>query len=348
MVVARTQRLKGVAVEIALGALVVALAALAGWLVLLASVRREVSGLGRDVVGIGRQLEDIRREMGDVHKTTATGSQSLGNVYDRLARIDGAANQILTELTPNVMSLRDLLRAPAARGPFGEAALKAILDDCLPRDSVAFQHAFRDGARVDAAVLLTDGIIPIDSKFQLDAFRRMLEAPPEGDVREAARQFTAQFRAHIDKVATYVRETEGTFPFALMYLPSEAVFYEAIVRDKWGLAEYAYARRVYPVSPGTAHLFMLTIGRGLRGLRVQERAQEIVAHLGALNRDFLAFQSGFRYLGTHLTNARNRYDDVDRAMVPFGKRLATYLDSDAGPAGAELEPVVEAVPAGLL
>lgn len=241
-------------------------------------------------------------------------------------------------------STRQMLRAPKARGQFGELLLERLLADVLPNENFALQHRFRNGTIVDAAVLIGGGLVPIDAKFPDAAFRRIIDADTDAARSLARRDFARDVRGHIDAVSKYILADEGTFGFALMYIPAENVYYEAMIRDEAGdLQAYAQAKRVIACSPNTFFAYLQALVLGLKGLRVEERAREIVAHLDRLNDDFARFRREFDTLGTHISHAKTKFDDVDRGATKFADRLARPLEHDWSPM-----PLDEGEPARLI
>jgi DNA recombination protein RmuC len=163
-----------------------------------------------------------------------------------------------------------------------------------------------------------DRLVPVDAKFPLEACRRMLLAASEEERERERRAFLRSVRARIDEIAErYVRPEENTFEFALMYVPAESVYYEAVVRDAGtegedGVLEYALARKVVPVSPHTFYAYLLVVLHGLRGLEVEARAREILDGLGALRQQFDAFWTAHDKVGSHLGNAARQYEESVR------------------------------------
>ncbi|HDQ99703.1 MAG TPA: DNA recombination protein RmuC, partial [candidate division WOR-3 bacterium] len=224
----------------------------------------------------------------------------------------------------------DILRAPKLRGIIGEFFLGDLLRQVVPAHH-QLQYRFASGEAVDAVVRLGPGLVPIDSKFPLEDFQRLIAETDEEQRRVLRRRFIAVVRKHIDAVADkYIRPDEGTYDFALMYIPAENVYYETIIRDSPeddSISARALARRVIPVSPNSLYAYLQVIVLGLRGLRVEERAGEILRHLGRLRQEYDRFRSEFDVLGTHLTNAGNRYAESARRLDRFGTRL----ELEAGP-----------------
>lgn len=233
----------------------------------------------------------------------------------RLAEIDGLARN-LTELT------RTLL-LPRSRGVVGETMLAAVLASWLPRRAFELQHGFRDGGRVDAVVRLADRLVPIDSKFPLEVLRDEL-AGPSGNRRLSAEARRAISRYAADIGSRYIRPEEGTYDFALMYVPSEAVFYHAFVAADGAdeLFRSAISARVIPVSPSSLFLYLQTVAHGLRGLMLSADQKRLAALLEEIQRDVAALARAHSVLGGHLRNAARAYEE---SLAPLGS-----LDRAAG------------------
>lgn len=282
------------------------------------------------------RLEEQRRSLQEgIGRIDGRLDQSLENTANRMKEIGeelrgvrDSAMQIL-DVGRSISSLQDILRPPKVRGGLGELLLARLLEQVLPRANYSLQHRFRSGEAVDAAINLGAGLVPVDAKFPLESFSRMSAAESDEERSRLRRDFVKAVKGHIDSVAKYIRPDEGTFDFALMYIPAENVYYEVIVKGagegEGGLQEYALERRVVPVSPNSFYAYLRAIVLGLQGLRVERQAQEILGHLGRLKGDFGRFREEFGVLGRHLTNARNKYDDVDRMVERFSERLAVPL-----------------------
>ena len=261
---------------------------------------------------------------------TGTG-ETMRNVDHQLGKLSESTQRML-EVGRDISGLQEMLRAPKARGQFGELLLERLLADVLPIDSFVLQHRFRNGTIVDAAVHLGGGLVPIDAKFPDAAFRRIIDADSDAARTLARREFGRDVRGHIDAVSKYILPDEGTFGFALMYIPAENVYYEAMIRDEAGdLQAYAQGKRVIPCSPNTMFAYLQALVLGLKGLQVEDRAREIVAHLERLNDDFARFRREFETLGAHIAHAKTKYDDVDRGATKFGDRLARPLEHEWSP-----------------
>jgi DNA recombination protein RmuC len=238
-----------------------------------------------------------------------------------------------------IASLADLLRAPKVRGGIGEFLLGDLLSQMLSPEQYALGYSFRSGERVDAVIRLRAGLVPVDSKFPLESFQRLLSVPAEERVR-LKRDFSRAVRKHVDDIASkYILPDEGTFDFALMYIPAESVYYETIVQEEsfgreTSILTYALERHVIPVSPTSFFAYLQAIALGLRGLQIEKGAQEIMRFLGRLRGDLDRFKEEYDTLGGHLERARRKYEDASRALSRFEEKLIQA----SGPAEEPGEP----------
>jgi DNA recombination protein RmuC len=271
-------------------------------------LRENVELVQRAQSTVGERLDNTTRVIGEVQRGLGELREATGKVY---------------EVGRDVATLHDILRAPKLRGGLGELLLGDLLGQVLPAAHFTLQHAFRSGERVDAVVRLGAGLVPVDAKFPLEDFRRLLEATDDDERTRARKAFVARVRKHVDDIATkYILPDEGTYDFALMYIPAENVYYEAIVRDEERvLASYALERKVVPVSPNSFYAYLQAIVLGLKGLRIESRAQEVMGQLARLGGDLGRVREDFRLLGKHLTNATQVYQAADRRMERFEAKL---------------------------
>ena len=272
-------------------------------------LRESLDVVQRSQASVGERLDNTARVVGDVQR-------GLGELREATAKV--------FEVGRSVNQLHDILKAPKLRGGFGELLLADLLAQVLPAEHIALQHAFKSGERVDAAIKLGDGLVPIDAKFPLEDFRRMLDAPDDDARARARKAFVARVRKHVDDVAAkYIVPDEGTYDFALMYIPAENVFYEAIVRDETReLTSYALERKVVPVSPNTLYAYLQAIALGLRGMRIEAQAQEVMGRLGRLTGELGRVRDDMRLAGKHLTNAQACFGAAERRLDKFEQRLA--------------------------
>ncbi|MFQ5575145.1 MAG: DNA recombination protein RmuC [Terriglobia bacterium] len=263
---------------------------------------------------IGERLEGATKMVGAVHK-------GLGEL--------GQASKQMYDVGKDIASLHDILKPPKMRGVLGEVFLKEILEQLVPT-ACDFQYRFKTGETVDAIIRIGDKVVPIDAKFPVENFRKMIESAEESDRLRYRRTFATDVKKHIDAIhGKYLRPEEGTYDFALMYIPAENVYYELIVRhgpDEKSIADYATGKRVIPVSPNTIYAYLQVIILGLKGLQVEENAEKILGHLARLKGDFSKFTSDFEVLGGHLNNAAKKYEEADRKLARFDDKLALTDD----------------------
>jgi DNA recombination protein RmuC len=235
--------------------------------------------------------------------------------------------------------LVNIMRAPKLRGGMGELFLGDLLAQIMPSEHFVLQHKFRNGDTVDAAIRLGDRIVPVDAKFPLENFKRSIASTQEADQVAGRRLFLRDVKKHVDAIASkYILPDEGTYDFALMYVPAENVYYETIIREDAGseghpLFSYAIQKRVIPVSPNSLYAYLQTILLGLRGMRVEERAHDILDALGRLRGDFDKLQENFRLVGRHLTNASNSFAEADKSLGKFSDKLS-LIEQPARDSGA--------------
>jgi DNA recombination protein RmuC len=278
-------------------------------------LRESLEVVQRSQANVGERLDSTARVVGEVQRGIGELREATAKVFD----VGRSVNQ-----------LHDILKAPKLRGGFGEFFLGDLLAQVLPTEHVILQHMFRSGERVDAAIRVGDGLVPIDAKFPLEDFRRMIDAGDDEGRARARKAFLARVRKHVDDVAAkYVLPDEGTFDFALMYIPAENVFYETIVRDEGSdLVTYALGRKVFPVSPNTLYAYLQAIVLGLRGLRIESRAQEVIQQLGRLSGDLERLREDFRLVGKHLGNAQQAFAAADRRLDRFDQSLVRATGDD--------------------
>jgi DNA recombination protein RmuC len=275
-------------------------------------------------------MQQTQRALGERLDSTA---QVVGAVQRSLGGLE-EANRKIYEIGKDIASLQEILRAPKLRGGLGELLLEDLLAQILPADHFVTQYTFRTGQKVDAVIRLGTGLVPVDSKFPLENFRRLLDAQTDEDRTRVRRAFVTDVKRHVDTVATkYILPDEGTFDFALMYIPAENVYYEIVVKDEQtaeaGIGEYALARKVIPVSPGCFYAYLQAIVLGLRGLRIEERSHEILQQLARLRGDFDRFREDFRLVGRHLNNAVSSFAGADRRLERLDSRFAGIAEADA-------------------
>jgi len=266
------------------------------------------------------QMDNLSRVVGE---EVRGGVSVFGDVRERLGELTKRTKDI-EEVGKNISSLQELLRAPKFRGGFGELMLERLLADILPRDNYALQYRFRTGEAVDAIIRIGGHLVPIDSKFPLEDFERIMRTESEAEQKALRRQFMRTIKNHVDNVTKYILPDEGTFDFALMYIPAENIYYETILRgcaEEGEIYSYAVRQRVIPVSPNSLYAYLQVIVQGLKGLHIEQTAREIMGQLERLQGELVDFKADYRVIGTHIRNAASKYDEANRKLSRFGDKL---------------------------
>jgi len=293
---------------------------------------------------VGQIEEQVKRSVDE-------GSKAVGEKFESSLKIIGDIKQVLGSLEQtnkqmldigkDIASLQDLLKPPQIRGGFGELTLGHILAQVLPKQNFEEQHRFKNGSIVDAVVMIGDKLVPIDSKFPLESFQRYIECP-EDEKKSRLREFERSVKAKIDDIATkYILEDEGTYAFALMYIPSENVYYQTILKEDSQLegksiSDYALEKRVVVVSPNSIYAYLSVIYVGLRGMQFERNVRRIIEDFARLNKEFEKFEMEFGKLGSHLGHAKDTFDRADKQLGTFSGRLALIGES------AEVRAIEEA------
>lgn len=286
---------------------------------------------------------NLRSSSGEINQRLDNAAKLYGELRSQLGQLHQANAQIQA-MVKDVSTLQDILRPPKLRGGMGEVLLENLLREILPPEHHSFQYRFRTGNVVDAIIRFKEGMVCVDAKFPLENFRRMLEATSDEERHAARKEFSRNVKKHIDDIhERYILPEEGTFPFALMYIPAENVYYETIIKGEEedgekALYAYAIARQVMPVSPNSFYAYLLTLSQGFRGLRIEERAREIIHHLNRLREELARFSEDFRKVGMHLTNAQTRFVEAEKRLTRFEEKLISAGDN---PASTEALPLGE-------
>ena len=290
------------------------------------------------VIGVEQRLAEGQKTVAD---QLVSSGRVLSEVGEKIGRVVESSQKI-ERLAADMGRLEDLLKPPKLRGILGETFLEQALSQALPGRCWTMQHRFPDGFVVDAVIHVGDRMVAIDSKFPLENYRRARELEDEAEKRRARRLFAADVRRHIEAIAEkYVRPAYGTFDFALMYVPAEAVYSEIVEEGEDAiLTASLLEKRVIPVSPRLLYAYLATIALGLRGLEVQENARQIHGELHELQRHWDQVETPFGKLGTHLSNTQKQYEEATRALVRFATRLSgvTERAEEVNSGSPALEP----------
>jgi len=310
-------------------AIVAAGAALAAWLPRV--LDKLLSARNAEMDGRLRVMNEIvDRRLGEldtkVDRRLEHATKQTNAIHEKLGAV-GEATQLLAEQAKGLGELQQILRPPKARGGFGELLLGQLLGDRLPPTAYSLQYGFAGGERVDA-VIKVDRLVPIDSKFPLDNFERMVAADNDIERQQHEKLFARDVKGHVDAISSkYIRPDEGTYDFAFMYLPSEAIYYELVCGKTGALLTYAHEKRVLPVSPTTLTAYLQVVLLGLKGLQIEQHAHEVMAYCAQLQKDFGRFKEDFDLVGKHLGNAENKFVDAEKRLDKFETKLDQAADS---------------------
>ena len=276
-------------------------------------------------------LEWLKSMQHSMNTTSANTIKTLQENSRQLnERLDKAATTMMdvsrevgqmNEIGRNMRELQEFLKSPKLRGNIGEQVLKDLISQMFPRNSFNLQYEFRSGDKVDAAIKTDAGILPIDSKFPMENFQKMVKGK-DGEKDFFEKEFIKDVKKHIDAISKkYILPDEGTMDFALMYVPSESVFYEVVNSSE--IMEYARNARVYIVSPSTLYAHLQTILLSFEGKRLEAKSKEIFTILRALQIDYNKTNENLNVLGRHLTNAYSQFNNVTSGFLEIGKKLTS-------------------------
>jgi len=295
---------------------------------------RNISQLTQQQDAINTQLrgitDQVNRQLqsssGEISKRLDNAARVIGDVQKNIGELSEASRRIF-EVGKDISTLQEILQPPKLRGGVGEQFLGELLSQILPLEFFTLQYSFSSGERVDAVVRLGGRLVPIDSKFPLDNFKRIIECKSEEERKVYQKAFSRDVKKHIDDIANkYILPLEGTYDFALLYIPAENVYYETITKDEAsgeekGILNYALKKKVIPVSPNSFFAYLQVIVLGLRGLKIEKDAQRILDSLAGLNKELENFQGDFQLIGKHITNATNKFEDARRRLDKFSLKL---------------------------
>jgi DNA recombination protein RmuC len=291
-------------------------------------VARELREVGAEVA---RQLQDgmklIQSGQSSVGERLDRATQVVGEVQGSLGKLHEATQRV-AEVGREIQGLEQILKSPKVRGGLGETLLAELLGQMLPREHYHLQHGFKSGEKVDAAIVIGGRLVPVDAKFPLENFRRMVAEADEDRRRALRKTFGRDVKNRVEEIAKkYILPDEDTFDFALMYVPAENVYYEMIVKDDVGedeaIGAYALSRRVVPVSPNSLYAYLQVIILGLRGLQIEANARAIQNDLTRLGGHLDKVKDHFAKLGTHLRNAQAQFGDAERDLNRLEDKLET-------------------------
>jgi DNA recombination protein RmuC len=269
-------------------------------------------------------------------------SRIIKDVTERLTKLDETGKQIVN-FAGQLQNLEDILKNPKQRGILGEYYLETVLKNVLPPTAYQMQYKFRDGEIVDAVIFLSDQIIPIDSKFSLENYNRIIEEHDPAEREKMEKLFKQDLKTRIDETAKYVRPEEGTVDYAFMFIPAEAIYYDLLVNqigavkiNTRDLIEYANREKhVIIVSPTTFHVYLQLFAEGLRRMKISESVKEIVKRVGDLGKHLNAYDDYLKKLGGHLGTTVNTYNSAYAEFKKVDKDVIKITEGES-----QIEPLL--------
>ncbi|MDD5692051.1 MAG: DNA recombination protein RmuC [Candidatus Omnitrophica bacterium] len=278
---------------------------------------------------VNERLNQMSQSLQEANKiigqNLGSATSAFGNVREQLGKLEETNKQIIS-ISKDITSLQELLRAPKFRGAMGETLLENLLSQVLPKEHYQTQYRFKSADAVDAVIRLGERLVPVDAKFSLENFQRMMEAGDEPAKDLFRKKFIQDVKNRINEISSkYILPAENTYDFALMYIPAENVYYEVIIKED--IFSYSMSKKVIPVSPNTFYAYLQVICLGLRGLKVEENAKMILKSLGGLSVETDKLKEDFNILGNHLLNANTKYSDAQKHLDKVAVRLADIQDT---------------------
>lgn len=280
--------------------------------------------------------EQISQTIKTVQGITGQSAGLIKDVTERLTKLDETNRQVVN-FSSQLQNLQDILKNPKQRGVLGEYFLEETLKNVLPPNSYQMQYKFKNGEIVDAVVFVQKKLIPIDSKFSLENYEKILSSSDQDERERLEKSFKQDLKSRIDETSKYIRPDENTLDFAFMFIPSEAVYYDLLV-NKVGavqvstrsLIEYAFCeKKVIIVSPTSFLAYLQTVLQGLRALQIEESAKEIRSNVEKLGKHLGAYEDYFKKLGNHLGTVVNTYDHASKEFKKIDKDIAKITEGEA-------------------
>lgn len=287
---------------------------------------------------LGQSTEMFQRQFGETHKI-------VSDVTEKLTRLDETNKQVVS-FADQLQSLQDIFKNPKQRGIIGEYYLETLLKNVLPPGSYQMQYPFGDGTIVDAIVRVKDKIIPIDSKFSLENYNRIVEEKSEGERARLEKLFVNDLKTRITETAKYIQPAQGTMDFAFMFIPHEAIYYDLLINKIGALKDEdtenfiqraASKYKVIIVSPTSFLAYLQTVLQGLKAMQIEETAQDIIKRVAELGKHLSVYEDHMRKLGGHLGTTVNVYSTAYKELGKIDKDVMRIAGKEAS---AGIEPMV--------
>lgn len=300
-----------------------------GFVILAYFLNRKLSELGKNKPDQAL-LEWLKTMQSTITNSSSQTVRTLQENTKQLnERLDTAAKVIrdvekevgqMSEIGRNMRELQDFLKSPKLRGNIGEQVLKDLIAQMFPKSSFHLQYEFKSGEKVDAAIQTDAGILPIDSKFPMENYQKMVKATEKQEREIFEKEFVRDVKKHIDAISKkYILPSEGTMDFALMYIPSESVYYEIV--NQIEVLDYARKARVYMVSPSTLYAHLQTILLSFEGKKIESKSKELFTLLRSIQIDYEKIEENMSTLGKHINNAYSQFANVLSGFSSLGQKL---------------------------
>ncbi|NMC51774.1 DNA recombination protein RmuC [Candidatus Kuenenbacteria bacterium] len=292
-------------------------------------MRREIGQIREEMKG------SLEKNIDFIQKQSFQTSSIVKDVTSKLEKLEATNKQVIS-FTDQLQNLEKVLTNSKNRGSLGEASLELILGNILPPQSYEMQYKFKNGEVVDAVVKIKDKLLPVDAKFSLENYRRILNEGNEERKRELEKEFKNDLKKRIDETAKYIRPTEDTLDFAFMFIPAEGIYYDLLINevgavkvDTGGLIDYAFKeKKVIIVSPTTFAAYLQTVLQGLRALQIEESAKEIRKRVEELGRHYASFDEYMKKLGNTLGTTVNTYNSAYKELNKIDKDVVKITEGE--------------------
>ncbi|GBE16795.1 DNA recombination protein RmuC [bacterium BMS3Abin15] len=279
--------------------------------------------------------DQIGHTMKTVEGITDQSAKLIGSVTEKLTKLDETNKQVVN-FSAQLQSLQDILKNPKQRGVLGEYFLEETLKNVLPPNSYKMQYAFKDGDIVDAAIFIKEKIVPVDSKFSLENYEKILNTNDSEEKERLEKIFKQDLKNRIDETSKYIKPEDGTMEFAFMFIPSEAIFYDLLV-NKIGanvnardLIEYAFQeKKVIIVSPTSFLAYLQTVLQGLRAMKIEESAKEIMIGVKKLEKHISSYEDFMKRLGVSMGTTVNHYNSAYKEFKKIDKDVAKITEGES-------------------
>lgn len=306
--------------------------------------------LKADLTELNHTVAQLQQNLGDKLERSNTAVQTsvqrqlgesakiVADVTQRLAKLD-ETNRRVVDVADELKTLQNVLQNPKQRGVFGEYYLQSVLDNILAPNQFALQYKFKDGEIVDAVIFLDKGqILPVDSKFSLENYNRMINATSKEDKAKWLHLVRNDLKGRIDETSKYIRPDEHTMDFAFMFIPSEALYYELLINNVGSrdLIEYAFRdKKVIIVSPTSFMAYLETVLQGLRSLQIEEQTKQIQVRVGKLGLHIGHFETYMQKLGGALGTTVNHFNAAHKELGKIDTDIVKVSNTEPG-----VEPIV--------